>query len=330
MYRLFLRAPDTRLDQIPLRLRTGPETVRRSLERLCRLGLLRRDAAARAGFAPEDPDAALTRLMDQRMLELHDELRRITRARPLIDALRAEMRPPAATGATASDGGAQARTSPPRGVERLTELTQIRGRIDDLAFFARDEILSVQSAAEPTSEELAHTRALDLRSLRRGVRVRIVVPAKTLGHRPVVDHLRLLAAEGALIRVAAEVTERILVYDGRTAVVPVDTERPVRGALFAYEDGLVAHIAALFERIWGQAEDLLTTLEERPAAAPDVSERERRVLASMVSVGKDESGARDLGISVRTYRRHVADLMRRLGAASRAQAALLARDHGWI
>lgn len=35
-------------------------------------------------------------------------------------------------------------------------------------------------------------------------------------------------------------------------------------------------------------------------------------------------------MSVRTYRRHVADLMQTLGAASRAQAALLARERGWI
>lgn len=57
---------------------------------------------------------------------------------------------------------------------------------------------------------------------------------------------------------------------------------------------------------------------------------ERRVLLAMCTVGKDEAGARELGVSVRTYRRHVADLMQLLGAASRAQAALLARERGWV
>ncbi|MFJ8249700.1 DNA-binding response regulator [Streptomyces sp. NPDC094466] len=66
------------------------------------------------------------------------------------------------------------------------------------------------------------------------------------------------------------------------------------------------------------------------AAAPRPSGIERRVLVSMCTVGKDEAGARELGVSVRTYRRHVADLMQTLGAASRAQAALLARERGWI
>lgn len=66
------------------------------------------------------------------------------------------------------------------------------------------------------------------------------------------------------------------------------------------------------------------------AATPRPSGIERRVLVSMCTVGKDEAGARKLGVSVRTYRRHVADLMQMLGAASRAQAALLARERGWI
>ncbi|AXK37050.1 LuxR family transcriptional regulator [Streptomyces armeniacus] len=340
-YRLFLRRPDTPLEPIPpASPHRGPDAVPCALERLCALGLLRQDEAAPSGYAAEDPETALSRLMDQRMHELHNELRRVTRIRPLIDALRAEMCPlGAANGAKGSTAGsagaasasAPSRRQPPRGVEQLTEPAQIRDRIDDLAFFARDEILSVESAAEPSPDSINRARALGLRSLRHGVRVRSVVPAASLGHVVTAAHLRELAAEGALIRVATEVTERIVVFDGRTAVVPVDTERPERGALFAYESGLVTHIVALFERIWGQAEDLLTALDGRAATdAPCVTERERQVLESMVSVGKDESGARSLGISVRTYRRHVADLMQRLGAASRAQAALLAREHGWI
>ncbi|MDT0406950.1 response regulator transcription factor, partial [Streptomyces edwardsiae] len=65
------------------------------------------------------------------------------------------------------------------------------------------------------------------------------------------------------------------------------------------------------------------------AAPGGLSPMERRVLVAMCTVGKDEAGARELGVSVRTYRRHVAELMQTLGAASRAQAALLARERGW-
>lgn len=326
MYRHFLRNPDTPVEDIHLRLHTDRESAQRALSRLYELGLLRQSVrdvapgAAPAGIVPTSPEIAVTRLMDRRMHELHEELLRVTQSRHVIDALRAE------TGA---------RVAPPQGVEQLADLGQIRSRIDDLAFFARDEILSVEPYTELSPENIAHARPLDLRCLRRGIRIRNVVLSKALKHGPTVCYLRELVANGARIRVADDVSERLLVYDRRTALVPIDPEQPSRGALLAHESGLVANIIALFEKIWDQGEDLLPVTDEElppPAAtaAPTLSTMEQRVLQSMVSAGKDEAGARELGISVRTYRRHVADLMRTLKATSRAQAALLAREHGWI
>lgn len=66
------------------------------------------------------------------------------------------------------------------------------------------------------------------------------------------------------------------------------------------------------------------------AISEGLSETERLVPESMCRVEKDEVGARELQISVRTYRRHIADLLRILGAGSRAQAALLARERDWV
>lgn len=134
-----------------------------------------------------------------------------------------------------------------------------------------------------------------------------------------------------MIRVVEDTTERILVYDRAAALVPLDPQDTSRGALLANNNGIVANIIALFEKIWDEAEDLAQVdLTDGDNVASGVSGTEQRVLALMCSVGKDEEGARELGVSVRTYRRYVADLMEMLGAASRAQAALLARERGWI
>lgn len=313
MYRYFLRNPGTSAEDIHLRLHTGRETAQHSLERLRETGLVRQSGTGH-DVTPTNPEIALARLMDQRLHELHEEILRVTQARYVVDALRAEM---------------GMRVPSPQGVEQLTDIAQIRGRIEDLAFFAREEILSVEPYTELTPANIDHSRPLDMRCLRRGVSIRSVVLGKALGHGPTVTYLRELSAHGAQIRVADDVSERILVYDRRVALVPVDPDDTSRGALLAHEGGLVSNIIALFEKIWDQAQDLLSVVDY-PAETPALSEMEQRVLGSMVSVGKDEAGARELGISVRTYRRHVADLMRSLGAASRAQAALLAREHGWI
>ncbi|WTA73759.1 helix-turn-helix transcriptional regulator [Streptomyces sp. NBC_00838] len=314
MYRHFLRNPDTSADDIHLLVHTEQDDARRSLERLRELGLLHPDSSIEC-VSPADPGVALARLTDARLNALHEELRRVMQARDLVDGLRAEQ---------------GSRLPPVQGIEQLEGLSEIRNRIDDLAFFARDEILSVEPYTKLSAENIERSRPLDLRCLRRGVRIRNVVLAAALDDLPTREYLRELVKRGAQIRVAENITERILVYDGRTALVPVDPQNTARGALLAHKSGLVSNIIALFEKIWTQADDLLTVTKEAADAVEGLSEIEQQVLISMCTVGKDEAGARELGISVRTYRRHVADLLQSLGAASRAQGALRARERGWI
>lgn len=314
IYRHFLRNPDTSADDIHLLVHTEQDDARRSLDRLRELGLLHPDSSIEC-VSPADPGVALARLTDARLNALHEELRRVMQARDLVDALRAEQ---------------GSRLPPVQGIEQLEGLSEIRNRIDDLAFFARDEILSVEPYTKLSAENIERSRPLDLRCLRRGVRIRNVVLAAALDDVPTRDYLRELVKRGAQIRVAENITERILVYDGRTALVPVDPQNTARGALLAHKSGLVSNIIALFEKIWTQADDLLTVTKEASDAVDGLSEIEQQVLISMCTVGKDEAGARELGISVRTYRRHVADLLQSLGAASRAQGALRARERGWI
>ncbi|MFI8436709.1 helix-turn-helix transcriptional regulator [Streptomyces sp. NPDC079020] len=315
IYRHFLRNPGTPTDDLHLLLHSEPQVARACVARLQELGLLHPEGADRRIF-PTDPEVSLARLVDLRLHALHQELQHVTRSRHIIDGLRAEQ---------------GARTPPPQGIEQLEGLAQIRNRIDDLAFFARDEILSVEPYTKLSPENIARSRPLDLRCLRRGVRIRNVVARAALQDPPTAAYLRELAAHGASIRVTSDTAERLLVYDRRAALVPLDPRNTARGALLAHRSGLVSNIIALFEKIWDQAEDLARAGGQDDAPADTgLSGIELRVLMSMCTAGKDESGARELGVSVRTYRRHVADLMQTLGAASRAQAALRARERGWI
>lgn len=312
VYRHFLRNPGTPADGLHLRLGTSHADLRRLLDRLSELGLLRLEGA---NVVPTDPEVAVARLTDLRLRQLHQQLQEVTQSRHVVNALRAEQDPRAAAS---------------QGIEQLNNLARVRERIDDLAFFAREEICSVEPYAQLSPENIDHARPLDLRCLRRGVRIRNVVPRSCLDHPPTAGYLRELSARGARIRVAEDIKERILIYDRSTALIPIDPQNTARGALLAHESGLVSHIIALFEKIWDHAQDLPPLGGPASEDEPRLSDIERRVLHAMCSGGKDECGARELGVSVRTYRRHVADLMRTLGAASRAQAALLARERGWV
>ncbi|MCH0538170.1 helix-turn-helix transcriptional regulator [Streptomyces sp. MUM 203J] len=314
LYRHFLRNPGTTADDIHLLLHDSPEHARRCLRRLRDMGLLQWvDGCDDSVVSPVDPEVALTRLMDARMHELHQELMRVTRSRHVVDGLRAEQ----ATRSYADPG-----------IEQLENLSEIRDRIDDLAFFARDEILAVEPYRKLSPENIARSRPLDLRCLRRGVRIRNVVVRDVLDDPATSDYLRELVAHGAEIRVSESTSERLLVYDRATALVPLDPANTSRGALLARRSGLVANIIALFEKIWDASEDFEKA--DGGSRGCGLSEMERRVLVAMCTVGKDEADARELGVSVRTYRRHVAELLQTLGAGNRAHAALLARERGWI
>ncbi|WST54739.1 helix-turn-helix transcriptional regulator [Streptomyces rubiginosohelvolus] len=312
-YRHFLRNPGTGTEDIGVLLHSPREEVEKALARLDELGLLRTDE--HGGVSAAAPETAVERLTEIRLRELHEQLHQVTRSRHLITELTAEQ---------------QTRPLATQGVERLEVLRQIRDRIDDLAFFARQEILSVEPYTALTAENIAHARPLDTRCLRRGVQIRSVVLREALDHPPTVAYLRELTAQGASIRAADKLSERILVYDRRTALVPVDPSDTSRGALVTQQAGLVSNILALFEKIWAESTDLSTLIDTHSSPSDVLSDMEQRVMEEMCRVAKDETGARNLDISVRTYRRHVADVLRILGATSRPHAALLARERGWI
>lgn len=61
-----------------------------------------------------------------------------------------------------------------------------------------------------------------------------------------------------------------------------------------------------------------------------VTEADRALLAALARGGKDEVVARRLGVSVRTLRRRLFDLMQRLGATSRFQIGAKAAQAGLL
>ncbi len=69
------------------------------------------------------------------------------------------------------------------------------------------------------------------------------------------------------------------------------------------------------------------------AAAPaspleELSPREREILRCIVSGASNKEIARELGIAETTVKIHVQHLLRKLGVASRVQAAVIATEHG--
>lgn len=327
LYRHFLRHPDSPSEGVHVKLGIAPHEMEQAMTRLVRLRLLR--PGDRPGwFLPVDPEQVVARLTELRLREMYQEIQRVTQSRHVLATLRAEGM--AATAASVEGGTGSAYVGE-HGVEEIDDRAELSNRMEELVFFAREEIASVEPGVHLLSEAVLKRRTVEWRALKRGVRRRLVLPADMLRHSRVAGHVRELLARGGEVRVVEEITDQLVVYDGRVALMPKDPKNSDGGALLVRGRGLVSTLSGLFEKVWEQAEDVSVELREPgEEQEAELSEAELRVLRMMCEVGKDETGARDLGVSVRTYRRHIADVLRRLGASTRAQAALLARERGWV
>ncbi|GAB3963915.1 helix-turn-helix transcriptional regulator [Streptomyces sparsus] len=329
IYRHFLRHPRTPWGSLRLAVRADqdggagfyagrctPIAAQRALGRLRELRAIQGEESR---LWATEPAMLIPRLAEDRLEWLYREMRELLHTHPIVAALERDR--PAQTGTAGP-------TAP--GIERIEDLARVRGLIDDLSFFARTEVLSAEPYDALSPHSIAYARPLDLRCLRRGVRIRHLVRRKALHDAPTVGYLREIAAHGAEVRGTEDLSELILVYDRHTALVPVDPVDTARGTFCVRESGLVGNIITLFERLWEDAEDLSALADAVSPDTRELSTVQREVLRCMCTASKDEVGARTLGVSLRTYRRHIAELMSLLDAGNRAQAALTARERGWI
>ncbi|MFI7020825.1 hypothetical protein [Streptomyces sp. NPDC050164] len=164
-----------------------PEEVRAALGRLTALAVL--GEGREGGYLPGNPELVVDILADLRLRQLHDEMRAVTQARHLVASLRAEQ---------------ECAPAPAPVVEKIENLDSIRSRIDALAFFAREEILSAEPYTALTPVNIQHSRPLDLRCIRRGVRIKNVVLSKTVEDSLTFEYLR--EAVSAPAATAAAVT----------------------------------------------------------------------------------------------------------------------------
>ncbi|MBL1116881.1 LuxR family transcriptional regulator [Streptomyces sp. 110] len=152
------------------------------------------------------------------------------------------------------------------------------------------------------------------------VRVRILCTRHTYDRR--LPHTNGGDGGGAEVRLARLDPIEAVMADGRTALANLRAE--TGSQIFTTQEVLpVQALHTLFNSIWKRSVPL--------SARPDFGDRRRTRLVAeilgMLRVGAtDEVAARALSISVRTYRRHVADIMERLDARSRFEAGLLAAE----
>ncbi|KAB8162898.1 DNA-binding response regulator [Streptomyces sp. 3MP-14] len=139
-------------------------------------------------------------------------------------------------------------------------------------------------------------------------------------------HLRLIRGRGTVVRISqAPLPQETIVIDRRVMILAGPASPAGREYTVTTSPVLVDGVHALFSALWDTARDLDSYLGDD---VPHLDAAGRQVLDALASGLTDAAAARRLGVSLRTYRRRVAELMAALDADSRFQAGLRAGSWG--
>ncbi|MFF1921282.1 DNA-binding response regulator [Streptomyces sp. NPDC058221] len=139
-------------------------------------------------------------------------------------------------------------------------------------------------------------------------------------------HLRQVQSQGALVRISGSLLPHETIIIDRRVMILAGRDSPAgREYTVTTSPNLVDGIHSMFEAIWDAALDLDTYLRSN---VPHLDAGGRLILEALGSGLTDASASQRLGISLRTYRRRVAELMAGLEANSRFQAGLRAGELG--
>ncbi|MEV5241981.1 LuxR family transcriptional regulator [Streptomyces cinnamoneus] len=115
-----------------------------------------------------------------------------------------------------------------------------------------------------------------------------------------------------------------VIVDSREALVCADSAVGRRASAIR-ASGVVKPLLTLFDGVWRNAVAVTDRIDFGDHARTETA---RRILEQLRAGATDEVSARELAMSVRTYRRYVAEIMSLVGATSRFQAGVRAAELG--
>jgi DNA-binding NarL/FixJ family response regulator len=185
---------------------------------------------------------------------------------------------------------------------------------------ARQRVSATLSGDADQATEIATALVRRSRVGGRSVAVRLLCAPRALGT-PLVRHI-VPRVPNCEVRVTDVKLDEALMMDGRAAVVRAPQEDDVNGRVM--EDPAAARtLELLFACVWRGAV-LLDEYERLDGRLH--TDMGQRILEHLYAGRTDAVAAQEMNVSLRTYRRHVAEIMRDLGVNSRFQAGVRAAE----
>jgi len=201
--------------------------------------------------------------------------------------------------------------------------------VDTLVDGAERTVSVVLSGGEEQSEVVCAALARPARGGRGRRAVRLLCLPRALD----AARVRALARTDPRceVRVCDGQLPEALFIDGQIVYVRNEPPDPARDggrqASLVEDPAAVQALELMFAGTWGNA----VALEDYPRLGGRLCPANaRRILECLRTGHTDEVAARDMQVSLRTYRRYVAEIMRELGAGSRFQAGVRAVELGLL
>jgi DNA-binding CsgD family transcriptional regulator len=311
VYRAMLRNPDLDAAALARHLELGEGQVAAAVERLTLVGLVAPSSTAPSGLAPAPPATTLTAM-------LHTALTDMETQRARLDAVRSAL-----AGFAADHMVGQSRSWSSMPVELLSAEESFAA-VEDLQRGTVGDIVSCHQAVHIDVDAPTYVELIE-HQLRGGRRMRGLYPADVMADERRIAYVRKWAEAGEQVRLSVGPLPTLAVFGTEVAMVSAGwPEEDGAGRILVRAPALVSMATLLFEQYWERSMPLGVT--DDGTAVDD----RRRILELLVAGTKDESIARQLGLSLRTVRRRVAELMDELGARTRFQAGVEAVRRGLL
>ncbi len=291
-----------------------PEVARQALEVLEGKGLVRRLAGPDQQFVVAPPEHAIEVLIAEQMSALQGVRARSAEVAAQVRRVTQDVDPTALIEIVSGEGS----------VRQLFHQV-VRSARQELAVFDCPPYALVAEGVEEVTNDQQQRMRSD------GLRLRTVFERSLLDDPAQVHRILRGVAAGEQSRIAS-VPLKLAIIDRDWGILPLlhAGEATPEAAVIVRRSVLLDSMLALFELVWEHAVEVKPQVgEELPLGG--TTEDEFRQLAHLMATGMTDTAiAHQLGLSERTVRRRIKDLMDELRVDSRFLAGVRAVQRGWI
>lgn len=281
------------------------------VERLISLGLLRRFPGD-GRLIPARPDVAVSELvrpLESVMRHLQEQTERI---RDLFDALM-----------PVYHSSRVRRKMEEESLDVVPDMESFATLVEEAMGRSREEVLVMQRIDLGSPLDLDRILSRDLSVLERGVRLRVMHQHSARYSSYVKNYATALSEAGGRLRTIEELGNRAYVIDREIAFIVREAPSREQKGVVIHQPEVVSFLGDFFEQIWLRGADFAGKSVSRSEGS-QIGDELKHVITRLLAEGlRDENIARRIGVSVRTCRRHIAEIMAQIGADSRFQAGYL-------